>query len=265
VTQPLKALPVSGTNGSTITWYSGAPTIISNDGKTVNRPLSGSGDAIVILTAVVVNNTASATKTFQLTVKQQLTDAQKVANDKAALEINFGGSDTISRVTRPLDQLPTTGANGSVIIWHSSAPDILSADGKTIHRPAVTATDLPVTLTAVISSNGVSDFKVFLLTVKKDYTSVEKVAADKADLNIAFADKDSAASVTKPIGLPTAGYYGSTIVWHSTHPSVISDNGTVVTRPAQGKGDVTVTMMGYISHNGVGDVKLFTLTVKQLP
>lgn len=265
VTQPLKALPASGNNGSTITWFSGAPTIISNDGKTVNRPASGSGDAIVIMTAYAINNTSSATKTFQLTVKQQLTDAQKVASDKAALEIDFGGSDTISRVTRPLDQLPSVGANGSSILWSSSAPDILSADGKTIHRPAVTAGDVTIALTAVITSNGVSDFKVFYLTVKREFTSVEKVAADKADLNITFADKDSAVSVTKPIGLPGIGYYGSTIVWYSSLPSVISDNGTVVNRPAHGKGDITVTMMGLISNNGAGDIKTFTLTVKQLP
>lgn len=265
VTQPLQALPAIGANNSTIKWLSGAPTIISNDGKTVNRPASGSGDDIVMMTAIVVNNTATDTKTFQLTVKQQLTDAQKVANDKTALEIDFGGSDTISRVTRPLDQLPTKGAEGSVIVWNSSAPAILSADGKTINRPAVGAGDMPVALTAVITSNGLSDFKVFFLTVKQEFTSAEKLAADKAELNITFADKDSAASVTKPIGLPAAGYYGSTIIWYSTLPSVISDNGKVVNRPAHGKGDITVTMMGYLSVNGIGDLKTFTLTVKQLP
>jgi uncharacterized membrane protein len=265
VTQPLKMLLTSSSNGSSITWFSGAPTIISNDGKTVNRPAPGSGDAIVIMTAYAVNNTAVATKTFQLTVKQQLTDIQKVANDKAALEIDFGGSDTSSRVTRPIDQLPTAGTNGSVIFWSSSAPGILSADGKTINRPAVTAGDITVALTANITSNGVTDFKVFYLTVKREFTSAEKVAADKADLNITFADKDSAASVTKPIGLPATGYYGSTITWYSTLPSVISNNGTVVNRPARGTGDITVTMMGYISNNGAVDIKIFTLTVKQLP
>lgn len=265
VTQPLKALPATGKNGSTITWFSGAPSIISNNGMTVNRPASGSGDAIVIMTAYAVNNSASTTKTFQLTIKQQLTDAQKVASDKSSLEIDFGGSDTISRVTRPLDQLPSTGANGSVIMWYSSSPNILSSDGKSIHRPAISAGDIPVTLTAVISSNGVSDFKVFILTIKQEFTNAEKVAADKADLSITFADKDSAASVTKPVVLPASGYYGSTIVWYSSQPSVISDNGKVVNRPAHGNGDITVTMMGYISNNGTGDIKTFTLTVKQLP
>ena len=89
VTQPLQALPAIGANNSTIKWLSGAPTIVSNDGKTVNRPVSGNGDVIVIMTAIVTNNTAADTKTFQLTVKQQLTDAQKVASDKTALEIDF--------------------------------------------------------------------------------------------------------------------------------------------------------------------------------
>jgi hypothetical protein len=265
VTQPLKTLPATGKNGSIITWYSGSPTVISNDGKTVNRPVSGSGDTVVVMTAFIVNNTASEAKTFRLTVKQQLTDAEKVAADKAALDIDYGGSDTISRVTRPLDLLPAVGLNGSVITWNSSAPNTLSADGKTIHRPALGAGDQPVALTAVLTSNGFTDVKVFFLTVKQEFTSAEKVAADKADLNITFADQDSAVSVTKPIGLPASGYYGSTIIWYSTNPSVISDNGTVVNRPAKGSGDINVTMMGYISNNGVGDVKMFKLTVKQLP
>jgi hypothetical protein len=265
VTQPLKTLPATGKNGSIITWYSGSPTVISNDGKTVNRPVSGSGDTVVVMTAFIVNNTASEAKTFRLTVKQQLTDAEKVAADKAALDIDYGGSDTISRVTRPLDLLPAVGLNGSVITWNSSAPNTLSADGKTIHRPALGTGDQPVALTAVLTSNGFTDVKVFFLTVKQEFTSAEKVAADKADLNITFADQDSAVSVTKPIGLPASGYYGSTIIWYSTNPSVISDNGTVVNRPAKGSGDINVTMMGYISNNGVGDVKMFKLTVKQLP
>lgn len=47
--------------------------------------------------------------------------------------------------------------------------------------------------------------------------------------------------------------------------SVISDNGSVVNRPAKGKGDAIVTMIAIISSGNSADVKTFILTVKQLP
>ncbi len=265
VTTALAALPSIGTNGSTVFWLSGNPAVISNDGKTVVRPAAGEGDAVVLMIAIVASNSSSDTKVFQLTVKQQLTDAQKVAADKTALDINFGGSDTLNRVTRPVDQLPAVGVNGSVITWISSSPAIVSHDGKTIVRPAVDTADATVVMTALITSNGVTDSKSFTLTVKKEFTTLEKLSADKADLAIAYGESDSATSVTKSLTLPTSLYYGSSVVWVSNTISVISNNGTLISRPAHGAGDATVTLTAYISNNGIGDSKTFQVIVKQLP
>jgi hypothetical protein len=265
VTQALAALPSKGANGSAITWYSGSPSFISNDGKTVIRPTTGNGDVVVFMFAIVVSNTVSDAKLFQLTIKQQLTDNQKVAADKAALEINFGGSDTLTRVTRPLDELPASGVNGSLITWTSSTPSIISNDGKTVNRPAQGAGDATVLMTAIITKNAVSDIKVFTLTVKQQFTNVEKVAADKADLVITFGESDSAAQVTKPISLPATGYYGSTIIWISSNPTIISNNGTAINRPAHGTGDAAVTFTAYINYSGIVDLKAFQIIVKQLP
>jgi hypothetical protein len=265
VTQSLAALPSTGPNGSIITWFSGFPSVISNDGQTIVRPTTGNGDVVVLMIANIVSNNVSDAKLFQLTIKQQLTDIQKVAADKAALEINFGGSDTLSRVTRPVDQLPAIGANGSIITWTSGTVSIVSNDGKIVNRPALGAGDAAVVMTAIITSNSVSDGKVFALTVKQDFTNIEKAAADKADLAITFGESDTAAQVTKLLILPTAGYYGSTIIWISNAPLIISNNGTVVNRPAHGTGDATVTLTAYITNNGFVDSKAFPVTVKQLP
>jgi hypothetical protein len=263
VTQALQTLPTSGSNGSTITWISGNHTVISNNGQTVNRPAAGSGDVNIPMTAIISLNSVSDTKVFNLTVKQQLTDTQKVAADKAALGIEFGGSDTVSRVTRPLNELPLVGVNGSTINWISSSPHILSNDGQTINRPSVTSNDVTVVLTAVINSNGITDTKSFNLTIKREFTNAEKVAADKADLAITYATDDSANSVTKPLVLATEGYYGSSVVWYSSHPSIISNNGKTVQRPAAGTGDVIVTLTAIISNQTTSDVKSFQVTVKQ--
>lgn len=265
VTKALATLPATGTNGSTLFWLSGNPAVISNDGKTVVRPAAGAGDTTVLMIAIVASHSSSDTKVFQLTVKQQLTDTQKVAADKAALEINFGGSDTLTSVTRPLDQLPAIGANGSLITWVSSAPNIVSHDGKTIVRPALEAGDVTVVMTALITSNGIIDSKTFTLTVKKEFTTLEKLSADKADLAITFGESDSATHVTKSISLSTSGYYGSAVVWVSNTTSILSNNGTLLNRPVHGAGDATVTLTAYISNNGIGDSKTFQVIVKQLP
>ncbi|NBD23292.1 immunoglobulin-like domain-containing protein [Paenibacillus glycinis] len=262
VTQPLKSLPSKGANGSDVRWVSSLPAVVSNDGRTVNRPANGSGDAIVVFTAFIQSGGYTDVKIFTLTVKQHIPDAQRVAADKAALQIDFGGSDTAGRVTRPVDGLPARGANGSAITWNSSMPGVLSSDGKTIHRPQAGAGDTFVILTAFIASGSSADAKVFVLTVKPEFTSQEKAAADKADLAIAFKGGDNASSVTQPPGLPSKGYYGSTIVWYSSNPAVLAADGAVH-RPAHGRGDAAVTLTAVLSNGSASDVRSFGVTVKQ--
>lgn len=259
VTQALK-LPITGKYGSAITWSSSNTAVISNDGKTVVRPTDA--DVKVVLTATITKNAVTATKTFEVTVKAQLTDTQIVAADKSALAIGFSGSDNASFVTSPLI-LPAKGTNGSQITWVSSAPAIISNDGKTVNRPAIGQVDAVVTLTATLTSNSVTDSKAFTLIVKQQLSDADKVAADKAALAISYTEGDSAGSVTDKLALPTIGVNGSTITWVSSSPTVISNDGKTVTRPTAGQGDVSVTLIATITSNSVSDVKSFTVVVKQ--
>lgn len=66
VTQAL-ILPVAGPNGSAISWASDNTAIIGNDGA-VMRPEAGSGNAVVNLTATIIKNLATESKTFTVTV-----------------------------------------------------------------------------------------------------------------------------------------------------------------------------------------------------
>ncbi|MDP4011793.1 MAG: S8 family serine peptidase [Candidatus Roizmanbacteria bacterium] len=70
ITLPLSnPLPSIGTiNESTITWVSSDPTVVSNDGQTINRPLFADGDSSVTLTATFTKNLVTQTKAFQLVV-----------------------------------------------------------------------------------------------------------------------------------------------------------------------------------------------------
>ncbi|WP_372661483.1 immunoglobulin-like domain-containing protein [Cohnella sp.] len=262
VTSPL-TLPAKGANGSVISWISSNPAIISNDGKTVIRPVIGQGDAVVTMIARIKSNGVTDTKLFTLVVKQQLNDADKVAADKAALSITFTEGESAGSVTSKLT-LPTLGVNGSTITWVSSAPAAISNDGKTVTRPAAGQGDIYVTLIATITSNGVSDLKTFSVVVKQQLTDAQKMAADKAALQIGFSGTDTSGSVTLKLSLPVVGVNGSTIVWYSSNTAIIADNGTVI-RPAAGTGDKTVTLSAVIISNASVDTKAFTVTVKQLP
>jgi uncharacterized protein (TIGR02145 family) len=61
-------LPASGKNGSSVSWVTGNNSRITIEGI-VSRPVAGSGDAIVTLTAKIDKGKASRTKVFNLTVK----------------------------------------------------------------------------------------------------------------------------------------------------------------------------------------------------
>jgi len=255
-------LPNAGVNGSLVTWVSSTPAIISHDGKTVNRPAVGAGDATVIFTAFITNGGLHDTKLFTLTVKQQLTAQQKVESDKASLAIGYAVGDNENSVTRPLN-LPVTGVNGTTITWVSTQPAVISNDGKTVTRPAIGAGDTTVVLNAIITTDGMADTKSFTVRVKQQLTDAEKVVQDKALLAIGFKEGDTATSVTGAITLPATGVNGSVITWISSTPSVISNDGKTVIRPAAGSGDVTVVLTAVIVSGGSADTKAFPVVVKQ--
>lgn len=60
-------LPTSGTGGTTLSWSSSAPGVLGADGA-VTRPAVGEPDAVVTLTATVVNGAASGTARFDVVV-----------------------------------------------------------------------------------------------------------------------------------------------------------------------------------------------------
>lgn len=70
-------LPTSGSNGSTITWSSSNPDVISNDGRV--KP-SSLGDATVILTATIKYGKASDTKEFTVIVKRIVGNQNEIIN-----------------------------------------------------------------------------------------------------------------------------------------------------------------------------------------
>ena len=250
-------LTATGLNGSTITWASDNATAITIAGI-VTRPISNGTDAVVTLTATITSGEETTTKVFTVVVKRNLTDAEKVAADKAALAITFADGDNANSVTDDIT-LPTAGLNGSTITWTSDNTTAITTAGI-VTRPA--DADATVNLTATITVGTVNDTKDFTVIVMKDLTDAEKVAADKAALAITFADGDNANSVTKDITLPANGLNDSDITWLSTNTAVLGSDGKIGTVPTATEGDKTVTLIATITIKGVSDQKSFTVTVK---
>lgn len=98
------------------------------------------------------------------------TDAQKVAADKAALQLEETYTENFT--------LPTAGVNGSAISWAVTEGTAITVDGAaaTVIRGAEDAT---VTLTATITCGEESDTKAFTVTVLAEGTVVPETPARK--------------------------------------------------------------------------------------
>ena len=162
-------LPTKGAAGSDISWESSDESVIATDG-TVTRPEAGNGDAVVTLTATITAGDATDTKTFEATVKEQLTADAIVNGDLEDLKLS-GLASVYENLT-----LPTSGERGSEITWSSSHPDIIAEDG-TVTRPV--GEQVEVTLTATVAYGDVSAEKTFTATVVPVYekTDIVKVQA----------------------------------------------------------------------------------------
>jgi len=191
------------------------------------------------------------------------TAAEKVAAAKAALAIGYAAGDSANSVTANL-VLSTSGADAIAISWTSSSPALISATGV-VTRPSAGSTDVTVTLIATLTGDSAIDTKVFTLSVlAMPDTSAADIAAAKAALDIVYATGDSASSVTANLILTTSGANGVAIAWTSSNAGVVSVAG-VVTSPAVGSADASVTMTATLSKGGATDTQVFTITVRASP
>ncbi|CAD6011234.1 family 43 glycosylhydrolase [Agreia sp. COWG] len=148
-------LPATGANGSTVTWASGTPSVISETGV-VTRPASGQDAATVTLTATVSRGSSVETRPFAVTVLPLPSDQYDVDTAAAALSIATLG-DVRGNLT-----LPTTSADVT-LTWSSSNPAVIAADGVVVRPDA----DTPVVLTATLTKGAATTTRDFAAQVRK--------------------------------------------------------------------------------------------------
>ncbi|RHA38021.1 immunoglobulin-like domain-containing protein [Cellulomonas rhizosphaerae] len=150
-------LPTSGATGTTVSWSSSAPAVVSNGGV-VTRPSAATGDTDVTLTATVSRAGVSATREFTATVVALPDTVGLLAEDLAGVTVTNLG-DVRGNLT-----LPTKGANGSVLTWASADESVVAGTGV-VHRPAHGSPAASVDLTVTATLDGLSDTRVLTATV----------------------------------------------------------------------------------------------------
>lgn len=163
VTQNL-TLPLTGTNGTIMNWATSNSSVIQNNGV-VTRPSYPNPDVTVTLNALIQKNAALSIKTFTVVVKSlPITDAQAVAQDIEALQVQYANGDNANSVTQNVG-LAQAGSNNTVITWESSNPQRVSSAG-TVTRSTYSEGDQTVRLTAQVQRGNVIDTKTFDLIIK---------------------------------------------------------------------------------------------------
>ncbi|WP_211293931.1 immunoglobulin-like domain-containing protein, partial [Lentzea kentuckyensis] len=150
-------LPAKAAGGSTITWTSSNPAVVSATGV-VTRPAPGSGNATVTLTATAAYAGFTATRTFTVTVIADITDRQKV--QKALKDIVIWDQNAI----RGNITLPAKGAGDVTFTWRSDDKRVVSADGV-VTRPPYGAKPRKAHLSVRATKGKASSVRDFILTV----------------------------------------------------------------------------------------------------
>ncbi|MCC2683545.1 MAG: hypothetical protein K0R75_444 [Paenibacillaceae bacterium] len=214
---------------SSIAWSSDKPQVVDAAGKVV-RPAVGQADELVTLTATLALNGYAESRSYSVTVKAEAFevkgDAEKVA--VAAIDA-LGTPDTYSA------DLETK---------------LSTADKAVAAARAVGATDAEITNLA----------KLTALKATVDGWK-NKVAQEKALLDVVYQTGDSASSVTKDVVLRTTSDLVGSIEWSSDKPLVIDAAGKVA-RPAVGQANELVTLTATLALNGYAESRSYSVTVK---
>ena len=256
-------LPTSGANDSVITWQTDNEAVIAADG-TVMR--GADSDITVTLTAAVTYGELQDTKIFTLIVKQTNNDdiLQQILDDTDALQIVYADGDNNLSVTQNLT-LRTAGANGCAIKWSSSDTDVVATDGTVTCSEG----DESVTLTARVMKYAesvgywINRTKQFTVIVSQDgYMVVDR---DLDDVQIVYADGDSADSVTSTLYLPTTGSTGCVITWTSSNANYVTRTGKV-TRPGPDDDDKSITLTATVKNTNTGESssRVFEITILKM-
>ena len=254
---------------SDIVWSSDNTEVIKveNGSVIVNQPAFEQGDAQIVITASVRNETAVVKKVFSVTVPALPSDDELVRNAAQWLTWNVISLDNETAVKRNL-ALPTVYNGGVSITWESSDENVVSPDGRVVN-PSIGAKDAEVSLKATIEKNSSKQMKQFSFLVPAFASAEEVLQKTKDNLSFYSLGGQKINNVTDHLVLPKNGAGGARINWSSSDTArlaVLDDDENqfigLVIRPQPGDEDAYVTLTASISYGSELTEKSFVITVK---
>ena len=221
-------LPSSGANGSAITWVSNNTSVVSSDGQTINRPLSTSENATVILTATLTKGAVTDTKAFTLTVTKNAGVQATPTFDPAAGAIAFGTTVTIT-------------SSGADAIYYTT-------DGSTPTTSSTNQATTPLVINAAVTAKA--------LAVKAGYDN--SAIGSAAYTQAATANLTGLALSGSPSGYTFAGG-----TYDYTGVTVLNAVSSITVTPT-GSGTITVEGVTVVSGQASGGIALTAGTEKTI-
>ena len=252
-------LPTKGILGSTITWESSRPDIVTSQGIVILPNTAQS----VTLYATAEFGEAKAKRPFLIDVmgraSGELSDEERVKQDVANLSIKFAPGDTAASVTTDM-LLTDAGKMGCLVDWTSSNEEVIDNIGL-VTLPGTAAN---VTLDANVIRGSAKDSRRFPVTVESSNANeTDEYVVNRIlnSLEIGYQDGDSKESITQNVSLDTNGRWSTPIIWNSSNPVVLGPNGGIVRQSA----DTKVTLTATVTRGTFTDKKEFPdLVVKGL-
>lgn len=169
-------LPITGENGTTVSWKSSDESIVKIDNTTglatvVNPAYTGQITVPVVLTATVSKGATSSDKNFNIKVVESLPTSDKEVVDADSILLELPSDVKASEVSENFT-MPIVGTYGSTITYTASDPTMLTIDNATglvtLNKPGFTGSGTQaVKLIATILYNKASTTKDFNLNIKE--------------------------------------------------------------------------------------------------
>ena len=179
--------------------------------------------------------------------------------------------ESLAAITADLNELPLS-ISGKSVAWESNNKNALTDDGKVSRGSYMQEAELTARIdysddTSLVQNAKLS--KSFNLQILKNdgVLADDTLGAVATDwLTQERISYEKLTEITRHLRiLPTEGPDGVSISWASDKTEVVTNDG-LVTRPAIGQQDETVTLTATLSKAGAQDVtRTFTLTVKAYP
>lgn len=148
-------LPTTFRDSIAVSWATSDPSVITADGH-VTRPAVGSPKATATLTATLTTSACRAVKEFAVGVLPEFTEAEAVQYAVDNLSLTGHLNNLYDNLV-----LPTVGKEHTVIVWSSSKPEVLDANGRVVSRPAAGTGHDHVVLTATVLKGQTKMTKTF--------------------------------------------------------------------------------------------------------